>query len=160
MNEASYETILQELLEERASIDRMIAWVQGKMSAKLPEGSASTPPWTGLPNFPSLPLKSEVMRFPRLRDDQFFKMRVPEAIRAYLNIVKRPQTAREITEGLKIGGFSHRAKNLYQTVFPTLQRMKDKGEVDKLGNGEWGLSDWYGSGRRTEPDNTRHEPEK
>jgi hypothetical protein len=80
-------------------------------------------------------------------------MSVPEAIRAFLNIMKRPQTARDITDALQAGGLSHKAKDLYQTVFPTLQRMKAQGEVDKLANGEWGLSEWYTTGRRAEAEN-------
>jgi hypothetical protein len=71
-------------------------------------------------------------------------MSVPEAIRAYLNLVKRPQSARDITDALQAGGLTHRATNLYQTVFPTLQRMmKVSGEVDKLPDGLWALSEWY-----------------
>ena len=77
-------------------------------------------------------------------------MSVQEAIRAFLNLMKEPKSAREITDGLAYGGLDHKAKDLYQTVFPTLQRMKEKGEVDKLGNGDWGLSEWYDRKNSTE----------
>ena len=150
----NYEAMLSELLEERANIDRMIVWIQ----RKLGKGD-SVAPSLPLSAYPP-PSDRPDMRFHRVATDQFFKMSVPEAIRAFLNIQKRPQTAREITEALKVGGLSYRAKDLYQTVFPTLQRMKEKGEVDKLANGEWGLSEWYGSGRRTEADsNGKREPD-
>jgi hypothetical protein len=95
------------------------------------------------------------LRF-RISTDQFFKMSVPEAIRAFLNLQKRPQTARDITDALEAGGLSHKAKDLYQTVFPTLMRMQTKNEVDKLGNGEWGLSEWYRRGNEQD----KREPEK
>jgi hypothetical protein len=144
-----YEKILAELVEERANLDRMIAWVQGKLAM---EGQGVGPiPTTVM--MPSAPQGTVPLRFPRLRQDAFFKMSVPEAIRAFLNIMKRPQTARDITDALQTGGLSHRAKDLYQTVFPTLQRMKGNGEVDKMPNGEWGLSEWYTAGRRAEPEN-------
>jgi len=145
----NYEALLSELVEERANLDRMIAWVQ----RRIDKGDFSVPPPTPQPS-------SGILRFPRLRPDQFFKMSVPEAIRAFLNIMKRPQSARDITDALEAGGLSHRAQDLYQTVFPTLQRMKGKGEVDKLANGEWGLAEWYTAGRRTEVENSSREPDK
>jgi hypothetical protein len=144
----NYEALLTELVEERANLDRMIAWVQ----RRLDKGELSVSP----PQQPS----TGILRFPRLRPDQFFKMSVPEAIRAFLNIMKRPQSARDITDALQAGGLSHRAQDLYQTVFPTLQRMKGKGEVDKLANGEWGLAEWYTAGRRTEAESGNREPDK
>lgn len=155
----NYEALLNDLLDERANIDRMIAWARTKLAAMGDAPNLSQQPIsTILPNFASIaPLKD--LRFSRISSDQFFKMSVPEAIRAFLNIQKRPQSAKEITEGLKAGGFSHKAKDLYQTVFPTLMRMRAKSEVDKLANGEWGLSEWYSSGRRTDVEIARREPE-
>jgi hypothetical protein len=144
-----YAKILTELLEERANLDRMIAWVQAKLAIE----ERGVGPIPGTVTMPSVAQGTAVLRFPRLRQDAFFKMSVPEAIRAFLNIMKRPQTARDITDALQAGGLSHKAKDLYQTVFPTLQRMKSNGEVGKLANGEWGLSEWYTTGRRAEPEN-------
>jgi hypothetical protein len=151
-----YAKILAELLEERTNLDRMIAWIQGKL-AKEEQGVGPIPATMIMPSAPQG--GAPLLRFPRLRQDAFFKMSVPEAIRAFLNIMKRPQTARDITDALQAGGLSHKAKDQYQTVFPTLQRMKSNGEVDKLANGEWGLSEWYTAGRRAEPENAKHEPD-
>src|SRR5437016_4735331 len=102
----NYKAILKDLLEERANLDLIIAWVQAKLGR---DETSVQPPFTGLP-----PLKAVSLKFPHVRQDQFFKMSVPEAIRACLNLAKRPQSAREITDALQAGGLSHRAKDLYQ----------------------------------------------
>ncbi len=137
--EFDYEQLLQNLLAERADLDRMIAWVQkrvghaGEVTEKIASPSASS----------SVP-----MRFPRLAPDSFFRMTVPQAIKAYLNIAKRPKTAKDITAALDAGGLTHQAKNLYATVYPTLLRMEGNNEVARVGKGEWGLTEWYPGGRK------------
>jgi len=131
-----FETLLSALEEERANLDKMIAWVKGKLPKADTNGSAKVEQVIAL-------RANEPVRFPRLKPDTFFKMSFPKAIAECLNIMRRPLSAREITNALQEGGLTHKAKDLYQTVFPTLQRMKDKGEVDKLPNGDWGLAEWY-----------------
>jgi hypothetical protein len=139
MNEkVDYTKVLDDLIVEREKLDAMIGWVKVKLGQNGTESNTPTLQVT----------KTEPMRFPRLAPDAFFKMTVSDAIKEYLGIVKRPQTAREITDALKAGGLAFKAKNLYQTVFPTLGRMAEGKEVDKLGDGTWGLAEWYSSGRR------------
>ena len=130
-----FEALLATLEEERANLDKMIAWVKWKLPKADSNGAAKIEQM--------IAQRSEVMRFPRLKSDTFFKMSFPQAITECLNIMKRPMSARDITNALQEGGLTHKAKDLYQTVFPTLQRMKEKGEVDKLPNGDWGLAEWY-----------------
>jgi hypothetical protein len=134
--EIDYEKILSKLQEDRADLDRMIAWVKGKLAKSDPLEH---------PTVDSLIQKrpDDPVRSPRFKSDTFFKMSVQQAIARCLALAKRPLTAREITGALETGGLTHKAKDLYQTVFPTLMRMKDKGEVDKLADGGWGLSAWY-----------------
>jgi hypothetical protein len=147
MNEAvDYTKVLDDLLAERERLNAMIDWVKERLGRSGADDSKA----------PRLELsKDGKARFPRLvKEDAFFKMSVSEAIKAYLDMMKRPQTAREITDGLIAGGLAHKAKNLYQTVFPTLGRMaRDAKEVDKLTDGKWGLSEWYSGsrGRTAEP---------
>jgi hypothetical protein len=131
-----YEKILNDLVEDRANLDRLILWVKGKLAKANPDEPVTVEKL--LPKRPDEP-----MRFPRLKSDTFFKMSFQQAIRECLAIMRRPLSAKEITSALQSGGLTHKAKDLYQTVFPTLQRMKDKGEVDKLPDGLWGLSEWY-----------------
>jgi hypothetical protein len=140
MNEATdYTKILDDLIAEREQLDQMIKWVKARLGRTDGESNTPTVQIT----------KAEPMRFPRLAGDDFFRMTVSEAIKAYLSMVKRPQTAREITDALKAGGLTFKAKNLYQTVFPTLARMANEAkEVDKLPDGTWGLAEWYSGARR------------
>ena len=153
MNETTdYEKLLAELLEERANLDRMINWVRtrlGRTDTEQPATQVS----------PSASLGP--MRGNRIATDAFFRMTVSEAIKAYLNIAKKPQSAREITDALIAGGLTFKAKNLYQTVFPTLSRMANEtGEVAKLKDNTWGLAEWYSTARRAPTTNTTEEADK
>jgi len=152
--EVDYEQLLQSLLAERADLDRMIAWVQkraGHLGEPI-EKDAAIPASVN----PSAP----IMRFPRtLAADAFFRMTFPQAIKAYLNIVKRPKSAKDITAALETGGLTHKAKNLYATVYPTLLRMETNEEVVRVGKGDWGLTEWYPTGRKgSQEPKTESEP--
>jgi hypothetical protein len=137
--ETDYEKLLADLEEERAGIDLMIAFVKRRLGQSA-EAASSTPPITAA--------GTVTQRFPRLAQDTFFRMSVPQAIKTFLNIAKRPKTAKEITAALDSGGLTHQAKNLYATVYPTLMRMETGGEVVRVSKGEWGLAEWYPSGRK------------
>lgn len=140
MDETTYQQLLAELEQERDNIERMIIWVKDRMEqADSAEAIGSS----------AKPTPSMATRFPRsLAPDTFFRMTVPDAIKKYLNIAKRPRTAKDITAALDSGGLTHQAKNLYATVYPTLLRMESANEVVRVGKGEWGLSEWYPSGRK------------
>ncbi len=151
-----YEKLLGEALEERAIVAQDLAGIDSMIAFLKKKLGRTDGPVTAYPDPENLPLRHapvvapQPMRFPRVvSSDAFFKMNVPDAIKAFLNIVKRPQTTRSITDALQTGGLTHRAKDLYQTVFPTLMRMKDRGDIEKLANGEWGLAEWYR--RSTQP---------
>ena len=141
-----WDKIIAEIDEEILNLQRMKVWAlrrkdQGE-SGPLPQSTAivTTPSAYPLPT-----------RFPRLiPSDAFFRMSVPEAITKYLNMVKGPRSAKEITQALKEGGFTSKAQNLYATVFPTLMRMKKAGVVDKVSGSNWGLVAWYTSGRKAD----------
>jgi hypothetical protein len=142
MNEGTdYKQVLDELIADREKLDMMIEWVKLRLGRTDSESNA---PRTHLVK------TAESVRVTKLASDAFFRMNVSEAIKAYLSFAKKPQTAREITDALIEGGLSFKAKNLYQTVFPTLSRMATEGgEVAKLKDGKWGLSEWYSPTRRT-----------
>jgi hypothetical protein len=142
VQEASYEQLLLELEQERENIDRMIVWVKGKMQQS---GRAETVVVAGLKTG-----TDGRTRFPRIgmATDAFFRMSVPDAVKKFLNIVKGPRTAKDITAGLEQGGLTHQAKNLYATVYPTLLRMLEAGDVVRVSKNEWGLAEWYPAGRK------------
>jgi hypothetical protein len=139
-----YEQLLQELEQEREGIERMIVWVRGRMQqGDKAESAVKTGPVVSVDGR---------VRFPRvgMASDTFFRMSVPEAIKKFLNIAKGPRTAKDITAGLDQGGLIHQAKNLYATVYPTLLRMEQSGDVARVGKGQWGLTEWYPGGRKPE----------
>ena len=152
MNESvDYAKVLDDLIAEREKLSDMIEWVKLRLARN---GGVVTGPTFQITN-------TEPARFPRLSPDTFFRMSVADAIKAYLNIAKRPQSAREITDALKAGGLTFKAKNLYQTVFPTLSRMANETkEVDKQPDGTWGLAEWYSSARRENKNPSSNEEEK
>jgi hypothetical protein len=138
-----YGALLSQLENEREKLDTMIAWVRGKlgqptqdfvMRGKVPDTGSKV---------------IEAKTQPRqLASDTFFRMQIPVAIKSFLNIVRGPRSAKVIVDGLKQGGLTSQAKNLYQTVYPTLLRMEKAGEVVRVTNGEWGLAEWYPAGSR------------
>ncbi len=138
LEETDYKQLLAHLKEEQENIERLIVWVEGRMAQQ--EGTVEAVV-TSQPT-------SAPMRFPRLAKDTFFRMPVPQAIKTFLNIAKRPKSAKEITAALDSGGLTHKAKNLYATVYPTLLRMEKANEVVRVGNGEWGLNEWYPNARK------------
>ncbi len=144
--DATYGAILAELLEDRANIDRMIEWVQKKMGPNAERSLASTPLVHPQPE--TAGSNHYFKTRSHLAVDSFFRMSVQDAITKFLNLSKRPRTAKDITEGLAAGGLTHKSQNLYATVYPTLLRMERNNEVARAGKREWGLSEWYG-GRKT-----------
>lgn len=61
----------------------------------------------------------------------------------YLGMVKRKQSTKQLMEVLERGGYPHRSKNFYTTVFGVLNRhWKTQGEIVKV-DGDWGLREWY-----------------
>jgi hypothetical protein len=73
------------------------------------------------------------------------RMSIPDAVKAYLGMVKRKQSTKQLVEALSRGGYPHRSKNFYNTVFGVLTRhWKTQGEIVKV-SGDWGLKEWYRS---------------
>jgi hypothetical protein len=136
-----YRQLLADLEQERENIERMIVWVKGRMQQADSVQAIESPNSKG--RNPINPI-----RYTSLAPDTFFRMSVPDAIKKYLNIAKRPKTAKDITAALDSGGLTHQAKNLYATVYPTLLRMEGNNDVARVGKGEWGLTEWYPRGTK------------
>jgi hypothetical protein len=131
-----YEKLLDTLLHERNELDRMIAWAQKRIAG---ESQSAT---TGVSPSGKVAIGSPARL--QIAPDTFLGLKVVDAIRAYLKIVTKPQSARDITDALTRGGLKHKAKNLYQTVFPALRKMEHNGVVKRVVlTGDWGLAEWY-----------------
>jgi hypothetical protein len=80
-----------------------------------------------------------------IASDTFFGMGISDSIKKYLALSKGKRTTNEIVQALEKGGLTHSSKNFRNTVSTTLYREAEKpnGEITKVGEGEWGLVDWY-----------------
>ncbi len=77
-----------------------------------------------------------------LRGDSFFGMNVPDAIRKYLAMTKRPQSPKQITAALRQGGVLSQAADFYANVSTSLKRLREQELVVNTAEG-WGLAEWY-----------------
>jgi hypothetical protein len=78
-----------------------------------------------------------------IRSDQFFGMKVPEAAKAYLGIVKKAKSTNEIAAALEKGGLIHGSSNFFNTVYTALDRDDSRGGAIIKVNKLWGLAAWY-----------------
>jgi hypothetical protein len=127
-------TYLAKLEDERARLGIIIADVRRRLGlgeAELTETVSASDSY------------SATVVTGRVRSDEFFRMKVPEAIKRYLEIMKQPQTPKAIADGLKVGGVLSEAKHFYSNVFTALKRLRDSGDVVNTKRGAWALSEWY-----------------
>ncbi len=126
--EINYEAVLADLEAKKAAIDEAIAGIRRMMG----QGQAVS---TGV--------SGKMINPNAIPSDAFFGMSIPEAIRKYLGIVRKPRTTKDISEALEGGGITHTSKNFYATVSTTIGRMLDKEKgLAKIGS-EYGLLEWY-----------------
>lgn len=126
-----YGPIIADLERKRAELDASIAMLRLMAGLGTSETVAAAPASSG-----SRP-EAEGMR-----RDQFFGMKAPDAIKAYLTLVKQPRTAARITTDLLNHGFNTSSQFPANTMRTTLKRMEDGGEVVQVKK-EWGLTSWY-----------------
>jgi hypothetical protein len=131
-NQNPYMAVLADLERDRDQINAMIAMIRKR--AGLSGDDASATPATG--GNQGQQTSAEGIE---LRSDTFFGMVISDAIRKYLNIVKRPKKTAEIARALEAGGMQHMSKRWFATVQTTLVRMHG---VVRLPNG-WGMLEWY-----------------
>ena len=140
---SEYDAVIADLESEILELQTTVETLKRKRD----KGSAGEP-GTGI-TIPRQPVREPVRRldtapveFPA---DLFLKMSIPEAVKTYLRMVKRKQSTKQLMEVLDRGGYPHRSKNFYTTVFGVLNRhSKTKGEIAKV-DGDWGLREWYRS---------------
>jgi hypothetical protein len=146
-----YNAVLSDLEAKRGQIDAAIAVIRSLIgggstegapqSNGVPSGDDSTAP-TG--TVPGAPAQSRPVATGLSDPNIFFRLSTPAAIKKYLNMVKRPQTARVIADALHNGGQVHAAdeKTAYVNVATALRRNED---FVQTRNKEWGLAEWYGN---------------
>jgi hypothetical protein len=121
------------LLEgKRAALDSAITALRAVVDSGAMDGAVPT---TAMP-FAASGSGGEVP------DGAFNGMSMPAAIKLFLEIVRSKKTAREISDGLKKGGFESTSKFFDKIVYSTLMRLRGGGDVIKIGDA-WGLPAWY-----------------
>lgn len=79
-----------------------------------------------------------------IREDSFFGMTILDAAKKFLGMTKRPQSAAQVTDALKQGGYLFQSGNPVNTVGSVLNRSDAKGgDVIRVGRGSFGLASWY-----------------
>lgn len=127
---------LADLEAEQATRALVIASVRQRLG--LEPATTSIGAVAGMPPRPS----HEASSGGPIRSDSFFRLTIPEAIKKYLAMVKRPQSPKDIADALQRGGVLSQAANFYPNITTALKRLKVAGDVVNTKEG-WGLSEWY-----------------
>jgi hypothetical protein len=92
---------------------------------------------TGAPGVTGRP-GAGIGRLEDIPTDAFFGLAVQDAVKKYLAMMKKKQSAKAIATALEHGGLTTTAKNFYSLVYTGLLRLQEAGEVVKVG-ADWGL---------------------
>ena len=134
--EQSLDQFLAELEAEYVALGDKIAFIRERLG--LEPGQEATGPLQSSGMASNGPRSAGT-----LRGDEFFGMSLPDAIRAYLGIVKKPQTPKQIETAILAGGLITTAKHFYANVFTALKRLRAAGEVVQVPGSGWGMAEWY-----------------
>lgn len=151
--QVDYAAVLADLKAKRAALDTAISAIE-QMSGISGGVAPATAPLAG----------SKVVDPIRIESDTFFNMTVPDAVRKYLGIMRKPQSTPQIAEALERGGFTHQSEKFGNTVGAVLHRISTSGgDIVKVSRGNWGLASWYGpkrsgSSTREDSDQTNGTP--
>ena len=150
-----YNAVLADLEAKRAQIDSAIAVIRALIGAGAGSGGGDVQaPADVLAATDGAPFPATQLRpsgTPGIASDTFFRLSTADAIKKYLGITKRPQTARAIADALMAGGQVHATDErvAYANVHTALTRGKDK-VFAQTRNKDWGLAEWYGSNKPKE----------
>lgn len=136
-----YTAMLADLEAKRAALDQMIASLRTALAlGALGQAGDVPPPSNGI--VPSTFVPS--MTGGDVPAGAFLGKSIPEAAKLYLEIVKKKQTSKEITEALLKGGMESTSKNFPQIVHSVLDRARKANTgIVKLDRSYWGLAEWY-----------------
>ncbi len=106
------------------------------------------PPWDLAPKVPAGGAPQDSIRENntpgQVRETEFFRMSIPDAIKKYLAIMHRPQASKTIAEALKAGGILSNAKDFSAAAWTAISRLQAADAIVNTPHG-WGLSEWYPS---------------
>jgi hypothetical protein len=143
-----YTVIIADLEAKRQAIDNAIASLRALAGL---EGMGSVNGIT-----PTVTMPFGASGAGEIPDGSFHGKTIPEAIHLYLELMRKKQTAREISDGLKKGGVESTSKKWFdKIIYATLDRLKKSRQIVKIGS-EWGLPEWYPALMRAgQPDSTK-----
>jgi hypothetical protein len=131
-----YQAVLADLKARRDQLDHAIAVLEAVAGqsggAGMPISAATAKAQaSGAPNGEIAP-------------DAFFGLTVLEAAKKYLGMVKKPKSSVEITNALIQGGYLFSTSKPNDTVLVLMKRSDAKGgEIVRVGQGLFGLGEWY-----------------
>jgi len=130
----NYEVVLTWLRAKHAAVEKAIAGIEELRGLEAAtDGGAPTRTLTS------------GMESGNVASDAFFSLNIADAARKYLTMVKKPQSAQQIADALKQGGFHTTSKNFTVTVYSVLARQED---LTRVKRGQWALIAWYPGLRR------------
>ncbi len=142
-DQIDYAPIIADLERRRAELDQTIATLKRLAGMAADDTSGGHTNGGGLPAIGG-----------GLRDDAFFGMTAPEAVKAYLAWAKRPQGAAKIADELVAHGFTTASDTPANVIRTALRRLREASEVAQVKK-DWGLAIWYpGLKRKPKPDDT------
>lgn len=146
-----YDAVLADLEDRKAKLEAAIAVIKALRGGTLNEESAGSE--AGSASQPT-PSPRATAGTTALQNDRFFGLSTADAIKQFLGMSKRPQTARAIADALRDGGQVHAVdeKVAYVNVATALRRLAARDEVVQTRNRDWGLAEWYGNRAKGESD--------
>lgn len=134
-----YAAVLADLERERDELDSLIARLR-KKAGESRDGGAASPTQTSNGQLSGNAEGRTAVVPTALTPDAFFGMTIPDAIRMYLKMAKRPTPSPLLINALRDGGLQSTSKDFPASIRTALTRMR--GEVVNLPNG-WALAEWY-----------------
>ncbi|MGD0468048.1 MAG: hypothetical protein ABSA54_06730 [Terriglobales bacterium] len=122
----NYKSVLADLIARRAKLDAAIAAIEefaGHDGNDVGSATQSKPT--------ILPLTRE-----------YRGMTIADATIKFLKTMGKPQATGDIARALKLGGIGSASKNMYRTVYNTLNSRLDKHQDITKEGAKWGLAEW------------------
>ncbi len=133
-----YGAILADLEAKKVALESLIASVRMAAASGIVSVGDFVSATSGAGT--STPSISSTAEIP---NGAFHGKSIPEAAKAYLSMIKKKQTTREIAEALRRGGMETTSSKFEQIVHAVLDRSKKaSGEFVRVGNA-WALATWY-----------------